>query len=197
MAYTRTNWTSTTPINTKNLNNIESGIETNSISIGDLSKLTTEEKSNLVNAINEASQTGGGETVVVNTTKKESDEETYSCNYINGTVLFENVDGLSESITLSESAENFSFLEIAYKCNTYGYRTERIYDPNGKKVVLEYLAVANVEVNQLSSSIFLINETAVTLQSSCLINHSLKGYTKIVVEQGNDIIKITKIVGYK
>lgn len=29
MAYTKTNWTNSTPINTKNLNNIENGIEQN------------------------------------------------------------------------------------------------------------------------------------------------------------------------
>lgn len=60
MAYTKTNWTSTTPINTTNLNKIEEGISANDTAntnnaknIGTLSNLNTTEKSNLVGAINE------------------------------------------------------------------------------------------------------------------------------------------------
>ena len=60
MSYTKTNWTSTTPINTTNLNKIEEGISANdtgntnnATNIGTLSNLNTTEKSNLVGAINE------------------------------------------------------------------------------------------------------------------------------------------------
>lgn len=63
MAYTKTNWTSTTPINTTNLNKIEDGIIANdtaiktiNTNIGTLSNLKTTEKSNLVGAINEVYQ---------------------------------------------------------------------------------------------------------------------------------------------
>lgn len=52
MAYTKTNWTSSTPINIVNLNNIENGIEANDNNIGTLSDLTTPDKSSLVGAIN-------------------------------------------------------------------------------------------------------------------------------------------------
>ena len=52
MAYTKTNWTDTTPINTTNLNKIENGIAANDTAIGNLSNLTTPSKDNLVGAIN-------------------------------------------------------------------------------------------------------------------------------------------------
>lgn len=58
MAYTKTNWTNTTPINTTNLNNIENGIEANDAKIGDLSGLTTPTTSSLVGAINSVVESG-------------------------------------------------------------------------------------------------------------------------------------------
>jgi hypothetical protein len=67
MAYTKTNWTSTTPISTSNLNKIEDGISANDTAntnnatnitdinnkVGTLSNLNTTDKSDLVSAINE------------------------------------------------------------------------------------------------------------------------------------------------
>ena len=58
MAYAKTNWTNTTPINTTNLNNIENGIEANDAKIGDLSGLTTPTTSSLVGAINSVVESG-------------------------------------------------------------------------------------------------------------------------------------------
>ena len=58
MAYTKTNWTNTTPINTTNLNNIENGISANDISIGNLSNLTTPTTDTLVGAINSIVESG-------------------------------------------------------------------------------------------------------------------------------------------
>ena len=65
MAYAKTNWTNTTPINTTNLNNIENGISANdtaittiNTNIGNLSNLTTPDKSSLVGAINSIVESG-------------------------------------------------------------------------------------------------------------------------------------------
>lgn len=58
MAYTKTNWTDTTPINTTNLNKIENGIAANDTAIGNLSNLNTSSKDNLVTAINSVVESG-------------------------------------------------------------------------------------------------------------------------------------------
>lgn len=58
MAYTKTNWTDTTPINTTNLNKIENGIASNDTAIGNLSNLNTSSKNNLVTAINSVVESG-------------------------------------------------------------------------------------------------------------------------------------------
>ena len=60
MAYTKTNWTNTTPINTENLNNIENGISNN-----DQNKL---DKTSVKNS------------------KTQSNSDVYSCEYINQTL---------------------------------------------------------------------------------------------------------------
>lgn len=61
MAYTKTNWVNgQTPINESNLNKIENGIYNNDAHIGDLNDLETDDKTNLVEAINEATTKGGG-----------------------------------------------------------------------------------------------------------------------------------------
>jgi hypothetical protein len=57
MAYIKTEWENSpstkTPINANNLNKIENGIYTNSVDVGELTNLNTENKENLVEAINE------------------------------------------------------------------------------------------------------------------------------------------------
>ena len=61
MAYTKTNWTDTTPINTTNLNKIENGIAANDTAIGNLSNLNTSSKDNLVTAINSVVENGSND----------------------------------------------------------------------------------------------------------------------------------------
>lgn len=61
MAYAKTNWTTATPINTTNLNNIENGIEANDTKIGNLSSLTTPNTSSLVGAINSIVESGSND----------------------------------------------------------------------------------------------------------------------------------------
>jgi len=61
MPYSKTTWVNNvTPLNATNMNHIEDGIgeamqeaADNTTNIGDLSELETEDKSNIVNAINE------------------------------------------------------------------------------------------------------------------------------------------------
>lgn len=58
MAYQKLNWlnkgeTGAIPINKDNLNHMDNGVETNDKNIGNLSSLSTTNKSNLVSAINE------------------------------------------------------------------------------------------------------------------------------------------------
>ena len=60
MAYSRTTWANGDTITATKLNNLESGVANNDSNIGSLSNLHTTAKDNLVAAINEVAQSGGG-----------------------------------------------------------------------------------------------------------------------------------------
>ena len=53
----------------------------------------------------------------VSNTRVSSQTDTYSCDYINGTTLYENADGSNESITLSDSKSSYKYIEISYFFN--------------------------------------------------------------------------------
>jgi hypothetical protein len=102
MAYNKTNWenspSTNTPINANNLNKIEEGIYQNSLKadqVGDLTTLATNEKSNLVGAINEVNG------------KLSKIESIYSGSIYSGTD------------TLSKSIENYDFLLVVIRGATY------------------------------------------------------------------------------
>ena len=86
MAYTKTNWTTSTPINPTNLNHIENGIA---------NSLTPEN---------------------IKTTQTNSDTATYSCNYIEslkGEVLYSS-GGVADSFTLTKPATGYKYIEVFY-----------------------------------------------------------------------------------
>ena len=60
MAYIKTDWEDGDVISEAGLDHLENGVYNNSVAIGDLADLDTTDKTNLVAAINEAAQSGGG-----------------------------------------------------------------------------------------------------------------------------------------
>ena len=60
MAYIKTDWTDGMVISEAGLDHLENGVYNNSVAIGDLTDLDTTDKTNLVGAINEVAQSGGG-----------------------------------------------------------------------------------------------------------------------------------------
>lgn len=60
MAYIKTDWEDGDVISEAGLDHLENGVYNNSVAIGDLTDLDTTDKTNLVAAINEAAQSGGG-----------------------------------------------------------------------------------------------------------------------------------------
>jgi hypothetical protein len=128
-------------------------------------------------------------------TYSDSQTDVYSCNFLNGKTIYDNTDGSNGNITLSESIEDASSILIEYKCNTYGYKTEKILNPNGKDIILDYLTVANATVLQNASSKWFISGKNMELVNSCMINSYINGTFNI--EQGNQLIYITKVIKYK
>ena len=106
MAYNKTNWenlpSTNTPVSASNLNKIENGIYDNSLKadqVGDLTQLTTTEKSTLVGAINETNTEIGN---------------------ITGTILWTNSSPTSafSSQTITLSSNDFDIYEVFYYIST-------------------------------------------------------------------------------
>lgn len=61
-------------------------------------------------------------------------------------MLFERAAGTtSNTITLSQSAENFTYLEIYFKSNDDAYGMAKVHKPNGKVVVLQCGTITGAE----------------------------------------------------
>ena len=93
---------------------------------------------------------------------------------LKGTILYENNNGITETVTLSETAANFNYLEIFYKdANGNGeYSSAKVFKSNGKNVALSILSQSKYNVN------------------------SLRYATKTAKIEGTTISNLSNIVGY-
>ena len=164
------------PINGTNLNllqdNIEDEFDIKDSEIGNLNSLNTTDKSNLVNAINEVN------------------------NKTISTILYENENGATGNITLTESVSNYSILEIVYGCDGYYFYT-KIYSPNNKSIGLmaNYNADSTPGRIYLYTSNYTINGSTVTFNSAN--NKYLTEQNAIATFGTNSYVRIYKAIGYK
>lgn len=103
--------------------------------LGSLSNLTTIHKSDLVSAITEVNdkiisveQGGTGGTTATQARANLEVLKPY--------ILFDNSNGTQSTVTLTETAEHFDYLDIYYRDNSSNYDSKRIYQPHGKGVLL-------------------------------------------------------------
>lgn len=112
-----------------------------------------------------------------------------------GRVIYSNSSGSTGTITLSETAANFSFLEIHYGNSNYQLTT-RVYSPNGKKVPLFFDYMVNSKTHQILTKKVTISKTSITTDTS------YSGYGNII--DGGTIyvgtensVKIYYVIGFK
>ena len=129
-----------------------------------------------------------------------SEEESLEVNGINilkkilGVELYNDSTGSKNVITLSESAANFTYIEIFYRNNDNYYNSTKIYQPNGKIAYLDsdypyttgegYSYAKKTSVQIQGTSITPINYTEMTIMPN--------GAT---IQNKNNIY-ITRVVGY-
>lgn len=129
-----------------------------------------------------------------------SDDESLEIDGVNvmkrllGTELYDNSTGTNGIVTLSESAANFTYLEIFYRNNDNYYNSTKIYEPNGKIAYLDsdypyttgegfsYAKKTSVQIS--GTSISPINYTEMTIKPN-----------GAVIQNSNNIY-ITRVVGY-
>ena len=112
-----------------------------------------------------------------------------------GTILYDNETGTSNSFTLNDSAENYKFIEIYTKQVDYynGYKSQRLYSPNGKKAQINY---SSYHVDGDRVQFFGI--TVGFSGTSATISNKF-GYVLGNVNYGTtaDSVKVVRVIGYK
>lgn len=128
--------------------------------------------------------------------KSNLNNYTYDCDYLNsklGVILYENILGSQTDIILSETSQNFNRIDIYYRYSLNDtYYVKTIYDPNGRKSVLDaYYVQSGSGVSQaINFKKILINGTTI----------SRDAYNTWWTDNGSnqsDDIYITKVIGYK
>lgn len=176
MAYNKTNWQSLpstdTPISTGNLNKIENGIYDNSLKadqVGDLTELETIEKTTIVDAINEVNNK----------------------NII--TELYNDSTGSNSTITLSESANDFEYIEIFFRYDTM-YKSIKVYNPNNKYALLDFYDFSG---NQLIFETKLVQISGTSITNTRYKHYSIADSSTWTPFGSNaNNIYITRVIGY-
>lgn len=110
------------------------------------------------------------------------------------TVLYNNTSGTTGTVTLSETAANFSYLEIFFRNDNNRYKSIKVYSPNGKVVSLfstslDNNSASNIKYKDMTTSGNTIsNIYTQTLQFWNGAWHNT---------DGNNVIYILRVIGYK
>lgn len=137
--------------------------------------------------------------------------DTSNCPGVMPTTLYSTSAGNAGTITLSESAANFNYLEIFYTDNTSRQpNSVRIYSPNGKYVSLSCIepSTTNTEMRlYIRTSGWTISGTSMTVGRSDLSGANRGVYAQLYTNAGgintdvnitaNNYIKIFRVIGYK
>ena len=117
------------------------------------------------------------------------------------TVLYDNVAGTNSTVTLSESAENFTYLEIYYKfsaASRTNIKSVKVYSPNDNVVNLTDFYKGNTTpVWTFLSSACTINGTSITREKAVYIDSNQSTKTLVTGTSSVTGFYITRVVGYK
>lgn len=117
-------------------------------------------------------------------------------------VLFENLSGTTDKVTLSETAANFNYLEIFYKrystAGEYGmaHKSVKINNPNGKYVVLN-MNYPGGDILQVYGELIEINGTSINRYSGNLMFGINITAGQIPQHEKTTNFLIEKVIGYK
>ena len=114
------------------------------------------------------------------------------------TILYNNTTGSNGTITLSSSANNFTYIEIFFRDTSYNfYNSVKVYSPNNKIINLSTTHVFSQSGTMLvSSRKVLISGTSIKNQSGAVDDYGVYASWNNEVEKTNRI-NIVKVNGYK
>lgn len=108
-------------------------------------------------------------------------------------ILYENINGTTGNITLSDSVINYSYIEIIYREEINDCYITKIYEANGKTAKLSTIKSQN-EGLYLKAKTVNINGTNMTVGTKTIVDIRMDGS---IGTSHNDAIVITKVIGYK
>lgn len=116
--------------------------------------------------------------------------------YIKPVILFNDVSGTNSTITLSDSASNYEYIEIIFRNNDNSYQsTGRLYNVNGHTIYL-------ISIGTNSSGKSWLKATEVTLSGNKITFSN--NYSEIALANSSSVSishtntnYITRVLGYK
>lgn len=111
-------------------------------------------------------------------------------------ILYENSTGTSNNLTLTDSIDNYKYIEIYTKQENYtnGYKCEKVYEPNGKKVMINYTRYEPTSPARLQSFGISVTFSGTSGTVGDKFGFITGGQTYGTT---GDSIKIVKVLGYK
>lgn len=134
----------------------------------------------------------GGTTGQILTKKSNTDYDTEWAD-INGQVLYDNSTGTNGTVTLSDSAVNYDYIDIFYRDNDDTYSSVRVNKPNGKN--------ADISTIERWGTTLYIKQKRITISGNKITNGNATeaNFTtapKIGINTTANNIYITKVIGY-
>ena len=121
-------------------------------------------------------------------------EEVETHSVLKAYTLYNNASGSSASITLSDSINNYDYIEIFCKDSNGVSSSTKVENPNGKKVTLMTVHI-DTGLIQFYTKNVLINATSITNIGGYTIKMQSSSITAF--NNSYNYILITKVVGYK
>lgn len=152
-----------------------------------------------VTVLENSSRGGNGGLVLYESTAPESSTPTATITATDipqaVSVLYDNTSGTTGTVTLNQTAANFSYLEIYYFNNDSFYSYTKVYSPNGKNVDLSSnTAQASGGNLFIKTKIVNINGKSITTASTRYKEASLKSSVSVT---DSNVIYITRVLGYR
>ena len=110
------------------------------------------------------------------------------------TILYSNDSGTQGTITLSDSVENYDYIEIFYRNDSSNFKSVKIDNPNGRSVALENIG-HYADQSYLRASVIVLSGSNVTWQDY-LTGFQILTASATVSSSSSNLIFINKIIGY-
>ncbi len=108
-----------------------------------------------------------------------------------GRILYDNNTGTNGTVSLAETAANFTFMFIGFRTNESEYDGLFVRSPNGKKVTMVSCDVAATNIN-LKCKTMTISGTSMTTVSGSTVHASINNSA----QSNSNYIYITHVVGF-